>query len=182
MANTFTIETNINGNSKKIKVKPRLSLMEVYNFSRSVVEKVINEELGVVVCAWKDFAIKLTTLRYYTDLKLPDEIDAGYDFIYNNNVYEKIVGATDFDFDFYTCLIGSVEEQLDFEMQKIAKKSKLDEIYDWVLGLTKKFGDDFEPSKIAEALPMLANVGQLDEEKIVSTVLKLNDKKKKRRK
>ncbi len=76
-------------NGLEITVKPSLSLAEMLNFVSDIVTMCFSDE-GEYLPEVLDFAIRRSVLIYYSNLKLPSNIENQYPMVCDTDVYEKI--------------------------------------------------------------------------------------------
>ncbi len=184
--NIFKIDFN---DMIEVTVKKRLNILDSLSFVSAVVFSLIDEESQTVNYTWKEYNIRQYTIQFYTDFELPkyDGEDMSkveenlncIDFIlFDSGIYEKIVFSGYFNKSHYDELIDSINKQLDFEVGKILKASKLDELFDTVIGLVNKV----DVEKLNKALTKLGGIKGITEKGLVDAVIDKRTPKKKDKK
>lgn len=176
----FIAKVKINNESESINVKSRLSFIDTAFFTNSIINEIINLDNANIILYMKDFIIKSKVVEYFTDYPIPDDIEEQFDLIYGTEIYDAIVKDNDFNRDYYVPLIQNINKQIDFELSKIANKSKVDELAEAVMGIVKKIDENFDMAKVSGALEKLQGMEKIDEKSLVKAFMEEKKPRKKK--
>ena len=114
--NEYLTELYIYGEKFEANVKRCLGLEESIMFVNDVVDQVVDQD-GVRFSI-KDFAVAFATVRYYTDIDLPEDCDVLYQLFTSTYIADRITSVNFFDNVQYKSLLAAIDKQIEFEMQK----------------------------------------------------------------
>lgn len=168
---TFPLDINTGDEIITIEVKPRLTLINNASFVKSIALGIINEDDCEVRYGFKEFTIRINTLEFYTNLRIPEDLDKQYDLAFNTDILDRILTEESFKLDEYNNLLRLADKQIEFEIQKMLSEFKagtqayIDKITaeaEQIISMFQSFGKVFEnitPEQVAEILPNLAKFG-----------------------
>lgn len=187
---TFTVPLPAFGEETPIEitVKPRLTIAESIDFVNNVVSDVVDDDTGVTYCI-KDFSIRLNTLKFYTNITIPQNLDKQYELAYSDIVM-RITHDDEhrFKLDEYENLVSAVDKQIEFEKEKylcelrreteeLIEETKIQN--EQLVAVFSQFAKSFEnidPDQMAGLVTKLANMEKLDEKSIVDALVEKGDK------
>ena len=162
-------------------VKPRLNIGEVGAFVEFAISNTYNKNEEEINYSAKDFAFGLSTIVFYTDLDIPEDVDEQYKILTCTNILDKI--KEHIDEKQYWHLLDSIDEQLKFEEQKILSqyrfatqeyieqiKYEASNIISAFIQFAESF-KDIDPNAIADIIPKLTAMTKIDEKTLVDAVL-----------
>ncbi len=173
--------TAINVDGVEIIVKHNLSLSEVIAFTKSVVEGIMDLKTDDIEYCYKDFVIAINMLSYYTNIRLPDNLEKQYEFITNSNIVDKV--REKINEVQYWHILDAVDEQIAFEKDKMICQFKaetqnyIEEIKaeaEKIISVFEKYTDIFkniEPEIITNIIPKLSALDNITKKDIVDTTM-----------
>ena len=165
---------NIDNNICDITIKKRLNFVDALSFVQSVVFTIVNEEDQAISYVLKSFLIKKNTIEYYTNIEIKDnKFDEVFDFIDRNNLYNEVINCDGFDIVEYRRLLKAIDDQIEFESQKIIKKSKIDDLIELLIDFVNKIDTD----KISNFINKFDKIKNINEEKIIKAIVNTQNKK-----
>ena len=159
-----------------IKVKPFIPFDDVEVFVNYVVLGVLNS--GEVTHFVKDFLIRLATIRFYTDVDIPDDADKQYCLSCCTDLVEKI--REHIDDRQYQSILSSIEQQLQYETQR--RLYDLKEEAEKVFEVLNSFGQIFSgvsPDQLQDTLKKINEAANSQE--LINFFAKRSDTKPKRK-
>lgn len=165
----------------QVKVKPILTFADTIGFASEAVRSIIDEVDENVAYELYDFIIKSLTLKYFTNISLPNDINEQYQLVYETQLFNNVVQAI--DDKFYTNLIKAVNNKIQFELQKIQNHIKvksdlyISQIKDEVQKMLNVYNtiaelyQNTDPDMVNTLIPKLVNLPKLDEKEIVKAVI-----------
>lgn len=75
---------------KQIKITKTISLNDMVEFVRNVVDNCYTKETATYRPEIRDFVIRASVIQHYTNIDMPSETDAMYDFLYMTDVYAVV--------------------------------------------------------------------------------------------
>lgn len=179
--NSFTFNTKINGEVVAVNAKSALSFNDMLSFADDIITGIFGTGDRASLYL-RDFLIKSYTIQYYTDYEMPEDINEIYDIVYESDLYEDTIKDKDFDYKQYDSLMIGLDEQIKYEIQKSASKTKLDDLFEAVTDVIKKFDGNLDVAKVGKMIDKLQNVEKIDEKVLAEAVLSLQQKPKKSKK
>lgn len=120
-----------------------------------------------------DFAIAITTIDVYTDLKVPELIEDQYKLVTQTDLVEKIIECI--DIKQYEKIVKAIEERIDYRIETninlMRKQAK--EIFESANNLYTQIKDvfaDINPEEFKGMISAFAN-GGIDETKIIKAYM-----------
>jgi|GEM_PF-3420992 len=174
-------ETVVDVCGLQVKVKPILTFADTIGFTSEAVRSIIDEVDENVAYELYDFIIKSLTLKYFTNISLPNDINEQYQLVYETQLFNNVVQAI--DDKFYTNLIKAVNNKIQFELQKIQNHIKvksdlyISQIKDEVQKMLNVYNtiaelyQNTDPDMVNTLIPKLVNLPKLDEKEIVKAVI-----------
>lgn len=170
----------------EVVVKPRLTLAESLDFVNSVISDIFDEESGFSYY-FKDFSIRINTLKYYTNITIPQNLEKQYDLVHTD-LLDRIFSEGTFDNDTYKTLLESLDKQIEFEAQKYQNELRAEtrELIEEtrmqgeeLIKVFSQFAKSFEnidPDQMAGLVTKLANMENINEKAIVDALVEKGDK------
>jgi hypothetical protein len=175
----FVVNYEVDNEIIEIEVKPRLSFEDTISFVHSVAESVVQSDAEIVTYSTQDFSIAINTLEFYTNIRIPTNIQAQCDLVYGTDIIKKITSHVSFDKLIYEKLLHSVDKQITYEKETMQNqfkvktqayidqiKSETEEIIETFKGFAEIF-NKVDPQQIAQIIPKIANIEKLDEKQLV---------------
>ena len=132
-------------------VTKHISLSKKASLMNSIVSMVFIEgkdEEVIYAPYLKEFAIAVNIIRYFTDIKLPGDIDAIRKFIYGTDIMKTICETVDgWQID---AVYREANELIEFEKNAMMKRSKLDGVIDSVKSLLESVNSKTESLNIED--------------------------------
>lgn len=162
-----------------IKVKTFLTAQEIINFVNDVVNGVVQSESGVVIYEMKEFFIKTHTISHYTNITLPKELDQKWRLCMQTPLYDEILNAKFFNRRQYEIILEAIDEQIEFNAQKILNKTKIDELLDIIIAIIQKIDSSIDFKSLGNILNKLVEMENIDEKEIFKVIVGMiaNNKK-----
>jgi len=187
----FTIKYN---NEFEFSVTPRLNLADTVSFVNSIVSELYDSEEELIAYELKDYAIRINTLIYYTDIQLPESLSNKYELVYGTDIVDKIIKDREFNSDVYTQLVNSIDPKIaciNEKMQnqfKLGTKEYIDQVteelktvVDTFTNFSNTFGDIFNnmsKDELKSLVPKLSAMENFSESNVVKAILAEKKKKK----
>lgn len=189
----FTIDIPHGEDTISITVYPYINLKERLEFVHAIADNVANAmtDTGepISVYAAKDFFIRIHTLRYFTNMRLPEDTDKQYEFAYYTGIYETIINHVSFCKKIYAELLDSIDKQIEYEIMKTRSRFELEteDFLEHIKFEAEKLMETFETitasfkgvnqEEVSRALKNIADMPKLDGESLVKAVAEVNTKK-----
>lgn len=162
----------------ELTIKTMLSLREMFEFVKVVVDGCFNQDTHEYLPEVKEFVLRASIVEYYTNVRMPDNLERRYAILYGTDLVDFIIARINkCQFDDMTVAIEkkirnrvrSNEEMVS--RQFITLGGRIDEIM-------SRFEEIFSGVTKEEITGFLSAVsnGQIDEEKIVKLSLEQSHK------
>jgi hypothetical protein len=175
---TFPITLSIGEETITVNVKKRLSLQETIDCVREIVSGVVDKKTGVVSYELKEFLKRAYLLQYMTDINFPQNIHKQWDLCFNTTLYSDVTGVKSLiDHDFYINLFYAIDDQIEYEVNSILKKSKLDDLLDMVMGIVSKMDKNIDFQKAFDTLDKISKIEKIDEKALVNAIAESKETK-----
>lgn len=162
-----TIKLGSGEDEFEVVIKQKLSLEESMSFVNSVVLGMIDDD--IVTYSIKEYLIRVNTLEYFTNIRLPLDLDKKYALVFDSDIMYRIKDKI--DEESYNDLLFSIEKQLAFEIAKMNNQfksetqnyiEKITSEAEQIIEMFQSFGKVFEnitPEQLNTILPNLAKFG-----------------------
>lgn len=172
-------------------VKPRLNFTEAIGFVNSVVQCCIDEFDNSVNYSVQDFITRVAFFETYTNIRLPENHEKKYEFVYGVNMgedgdlYERIINSVGFRKDIYDNQLLAINKQIEFEVAKMQNQfktetqvfvAKIESEAEQIMKVINVFTDvfkDIEPSKMAKILEKIPEMENMTEKNLAEAVLEV---------
>jgi len=161
----------IEWNGLKIKIRSTVSLKYMLIFVDYVVKACFSNS-GEYIPEIMDFAIKSATIKYYTNIELPEDTSKQYKLVYGTDLFEKIFDAEIIDPDQFDTITKSIRNKLNYISNADANRLTYEfenaargfsELLEQMSGVFAGV-DNIDVSAISSAI----SSGIIDEEKLVN--------------
>lgn len=166
-------------NGVQISVKESLRLDEMLGFMKQYAARCFSED-GEYLPEMRIAAFRITTLEYFTDAVLPEDIHQAFDLAMMTDLYESVTAKINPDYFTFICDAASEKVEYLADLNADALRRKVDEAVTAVTELVGKIGDLFADVE-KEDMKTLASAmatGKLDEGKMIKAYMKEQAKKK----
>ena len=82
--------TPVNWRGKIIHVKPLLDPDELCSFVREIISLCYDEQSDMMIPEYSDYYFRACTIKWYTDIVLPDVENEAYQILYLTDIYETV--------------------------------------------------------------------------------------------
>lgn len=171
------VEVDWHGNN--LVIKKTLSLQEMLSFVDGVVNGCFNQDTFEYMPEAKDFVLMASIVEYYSNVRLPDNIERKYALLHNTDLVSTIVENFDsrqFE-EMNRAIASKVKSRVDSNTERLAKM--IAEIGDRVLAVVNQFSEayaDVTKDDINNIIHAVSG-GKIDEDKIVKLAIAHNDDK-----
>lgn len=162
-------------NGVGIEIKPVLTPTEMSRFITEVILYCLAGENQSFVPEYKDIAIRMCVVKYYTDLSVPEAVDDEYiTLLYRHDIVDTVLA--EISGEQFDVMVDSINKKLDYILKRTGTytESKLSEFIEIVTelieGFAGKFGD-IDSGKLMELANAVSN-NKIDEGKIVAAIMK----------
>lgn len=158
-----------------IEIKPVLTPTEMSKFITEVILYCLAGENQSFVPEYKDIAVKMCVIKYYTDLSVPEAIDDDFiTLLYRYDIVDAVL--SEINGQQFGVIVDSINKKLDYILKRAGTytESKLTELIEMVIELVEGFADKFgdvDSGKLMELANAVSN-NKIDEGKIVAAILK----------
>lgn len=181
MKERFVPTTEIDWYGNNLVVKESLSLAEMFSFVDGVVNGCFNQETYDYMPEAKDFVLQASVVEYYSNVKLPENLDRKYAILYRTDLVQTIlenVNRGQFD-EMVHAINCKVKSIADTNTAKLAKMlTEIGENISTILGKYSETYSDVTKEDVNNIISALSN-GGFNEEKIVQLVLDKNSSEQK---
>lgn len=158
-----------------IHIRRTIPLNEVLEFVAEVVASCVDRDDGSYVPEVMWFSIYTSVLTRYANFRLPTDVSKQYDLVYNTNAVEQVLSHI--DKNQYEQIVVSIEKRIKHELAMIhastaAKVNELLERFNTIVEQSEAMFNGLNSVDLTSMLNNLATVKDVDEEKLVSAVLK----------
>lgn len=171
----YSDTVNKEWNGINIEIKPVLTLTEMSRFITEVILYCFTGENKSFVPEYKDIAIKMCVIKYYTDLSMPEDVtDEFIKSLYKCDIVDRIIEEV--NNQQFRVIIDSINKKMDYILKRTGTytESKLAEFIEIVIKLVTDFSDKFDDvdsGKLIELANAVSN-NKIDEGKIVAAIMK----------
>ena len=160
----------------EISVRKTIGFEEMVEFVNETVNSCFSEN-GAYNPEAKDFAFRLNIVEKYTDIRLPDNVEAQYLFAFGTDVIDEIIGFV--NHRQLDSMIAAIDEKISnrarANIEQVMKRiqdisSAIDEVQTQMTEQLSAALDGVDPSDIAKLAGSMAG-DKLDEKKIVEAYL-----------
>ncbi len=178
--NAESNEKVIEWNGIEVKVKKRLGLKEVLSFVSDVSKACFAADTKEYLPEVKDFAVRCCVLEYYSNFRLPSNIEKRYDVVYACDAFDTVLGLI--DGNQFSLMIDAIEEKIN----NIANSNislinaQAEKVYASISSIEEKLSSVFNGIDV-EKIPAFINAvseNGVDEKKIMSAYLEMTGDKK----
>ena len=167
-----TQDTVVNWFDIEVNIVNTLSLKDMLSFVNDIVNACFLDD-GTYIPEIMDFAIKSGILTRYANFTLPNNTEKQYWLIYNSNVVDMV--KEHINLDQLQEIIDSATLKIEHmcDMDFVATKAKLEELYNAFANIGTQFGDIFDNISADDIQKVVEAIGTngVDEEKIVSAYI-----------
>lgn len=173
MKENYEAVTTIDFHGQELIVRRTLPFQEMLKFVGEVVNSCFQGETHGYTPEVKDFALLNNIVEYYSNVRLPENIEKKYELLYQTDLIPVILGAIN-DRQFNEMLMAistKIKYLADSNTERIVRK--FESLGDLLTEITEKFSDvcsgvtKEDMQNIASAV----SNGTVDEEKIVQLVM-----------
>lgn len=153
-----------------------LPLNIMTGFVESVVDSCVDETTGEYTPQSYDLAIKINTVLYYSDYKLPKELEQQYEFLLNNDLYNHItehINKTQ-----YREILRAIDRKIKFKLDCISyslttpAKQIIDKL-DNVINENQKTLDMLNETNINKLIDEVSKISNLNDSNVNSKIIAL---------
>lgn len=162
-------------NGLSIEIKPVLTATEMSQFITEIILYCLAGENQSFVPEYKDIAIRMCVVKYYTDLSVPEVVDDKYmTLLYKYDIVAAILA--EINGEQFDVMIDSIDKKLDYILKRTGTytESKLAELIEIIIRQINDFSNKFEDidsGKLIELANAVSN-NSIDERKIVAAIMK----------
>ena len=117
-----------------------------------------------------EFARKYTIVRYYSDLKLPTNLDELWLILNHTSIFQDIYDFVGDDID---KIFDEADKQIEAKLAYLANQSDLNLFLGNISKVVEKFGDALKDVDIHKLISVLGNMSQFSSEELVDSILKV---------
>lgn len=117
-----------------------------------------------------EFARKYTIVRYYSNLKLPTNLDELWLILNHTSIFQDIYGFVGNDID---KIFDEADKQIEAKLAYLANQSDLNLFLGNISKVVEKFGDALKDVDVHKLISVLGNMSQLSSEELVDSILKV---------
>lgn len=117
-----------------------------------------------------EFARKYTIVRYYSDLKLPTNLDEIWLILNHTSIFQDIYDFVGNDID---KIFNEADKQIEAKLAYLANQSDLNLFLGNISKVVEKFGDTLKDVDIHKLISVLGNMSQFSSEELVDSILKV---------
>ena len=171
----YSNTVNKEWNGISIAIKPVLTPTEMSRFITEVILYCLAGENQSFMPEYRDIAIRMCVIKYYTDLSVPETIDDEYiTLLYRYDIVDAVL--SEINGEQYDVIIDSINKKLDYILKRTGTymESKLTELVEMITELVESLAgkfDDIDSGKLIELANAVSN-NKIDESKIVAAIMK----------
>lgn len=158
-------------------VKRHLTMEEMIDFVNFVSSNCFQDDDDTYMPELKDFLIRREIITRYTNIELPEEVEAQYAFIYGSDLISKIIDEVINRNEFNNilqgidCKIAYIEDVAHKEY-----KRKIDEIYSSIIAITDQISNiynDMSTEELTNLMKVVSGMseGTVSDEKIARAIM-----------
>lgn len=171
----YNPSTKINWNGIDINVINTLPLGAVIEYVDAVVSMCFSSDDGEYMPEVKSFAEKIFAIETYTDLVLPEDVEQRYEVIMCSDIFDTIYEHI--NKSQYTDMLSSIEDRLYIMAESTSESfkrqlTKLENSFEDLLNQIEEVFSGISPDDVASLINSINDSGMIDEEKIVTALLK----------
>lgn len=156
----------------EVSIKRCLSLKDMITFVDGVVKSCFNSD-GEYVPEAKEFGVKYSLIKFYTNIALPQNIGKQYDLLIRSDIAQFIV--SNIDPVQFSEILNSIEGRIDFLKNANAKviNDRINKLFKQIEELGEQFSDIFKDVDATTMKGLLDSIvnSKLDEEKLIKAHL-----------
>lgn len=144
-----------------------------------IVNGVVSDTVGYEPILF-DYFLTVALVNNFTNIDLPKSFSESAEFIEASGI--KYVLYDVVPKQIIDDIVDAAEKKIEFRKSQIAHSSKLDELFAALTMVVNKYGETFEGLNVGDIVEKLSSINEMakmPQEKIVSTILQYEDKKKK---
>lgn len=167
-----------------VKVKRTIPLDDAIHLAEYIAGSVVDGDSGEYTPEIFEFAKRTGVIMYYTNIKLPENVDDQYMFVFDTDVY-YYVGDVINDIQLES-IVEAAQEKIDFILDVISSTAimKVSELVDAVGNMIHDAGETFSGLSEEDIKKFVQNVGSLDkpdEAVLAKEVMNIQEAKKTRK-
>ncbi len=165
-------------NLDDIKIKKILPLNIMTGFVEAVVDSCIDENSGEYTPQSYDLAIKINTVLYYSNYKLPKELEAQYKILLESDLYDYIVKHI--NQTQYKEILRAIDRKIKFKLDCISyslttpAKQIIDKLNNIIEENQKAF-ETLDKININELIENVKNISNLDDKDVAAAILQQSE-------
>lgn len=145
-------------NGSELTVKKVLAIDEMAAFAESSADYCFSGIDGAYSPEFKDFAVRMNTVKFYSNVKIPENVETLYDLLYTTDIVEKIISNV--NGDQYSALLSAIDKKIEY-MADVRRAEEEKRVNDAIAALG---------TLIDSVNNLFSGIGREDIEKIVSAV------------
>ncbi len=156
-----------------LKINHCISLENMFEFVDSVVKSCFNDEDNSFLPEAKDFAIRVYTVEFYSNISLPSSVQEKYNILYRTDLVNTIKDNID-DAQFHS-ILQSINEKISYiaqtNIEMITKQ--VNNLYESLNNLSEQFENIYkgvDETSLNKVINILGN-GGFDEDKLVEAII-----------
>lgn len=119
--------------------------------------------------AW-ELARKLVIVRYYSDLKLPNDINDIWLVLNHTTIFHDICQFVGSDIN---DILSAADKQIKTKVDYLAHQSDLNIFLKKISGVIDQFGDSLKGVDLSKMISILENMSQFSSDQLVDSILKV---------
>lgn len=158
-----------------ITVNPAIAFDERMRMIKSVIEMAVGDitKIEEYNPAVKEFAFRYEVINTFTNLELPDDLNATWLLLTQTNIFNDICSEIYNDF----CeLKKEINEGIKYRLDSLANKSDTNAVIEKLSSGINNLGDKINPGDITKLIDTMKSMPNLDGESIVKAVIANSEK------
>lgn len=167
-------ETLHGSNNVVMHIKRVLSLTEMVEFVKGVVESCVDAENGEYIPEAYDFAIRVAVLTHYANFTMPSNMEKRYWLVYNTSAFQQILSHI--DERQFNDIVRTIDKKIKFMIDVISSTavSKINEVIskfeDIALASETVFGV-LNSDELSNAIKGISKLNNASEEDLAKSIL-----------
>ena len=162
------------GESVTVQVKKRLSLYEMLDMVKFVVETCVDAENGEYIPEAYDFAMRQAVLTHYANFTMPSNLDKRYGLVYDSVAFDSILEVID-EWQFHA-IETAINKKIEFMLSVISSTAlaKVNEVIAKMGEFAEMSNEAFgsiDPKEVGEVMKGIAQLGGENHEDVVNKVV-----------
>lgn len=163
----------VNWNKEELEIKKTISLADFSAFVNTVAEVCFDSD-NEYKPEYLDFAIRVNTISFYSNIALSSDGEKTFDLLYNTDAYDVI--RANVNKEQYDALMNAVEAKIEYMLDVQAREMKkyVMEFNRVINDLSNKLSESFEgidTDELNNVFHAIGKHGAIDENKIAEVVI-----------